>query len=247
MLEGVPESGRVHLEREGLSSSAPAAEAAWHVVSGFPPSDKGPRRHGPFKEAFVDRPVLVFGTRGTREDRTWSLERARYDSERFSYALGGVLQLVADVDYDRERFEGRNVVLYGNADTNAAWDELLVDSPVQVRRGLVRVGRVSFRGDDLGCLLVRPMPDDDDHLVAAIAGTGSAGQRLTDHLPIFSAGIGWPDIAVVDSSILTAGSKGVRAAGFFAVDWSLDGADVAISAPAAHSRSPGARRARPRQ
>ena len=54
--------------------------------------------------------------------------------------------------------QDRSVILYGHADSNAAWDALLHDSPVQVHRGNVKVDKREFKGDSLACLFVRPRP-----------------------------------------------------------------------------------------
>ncbi|MGO8902741.1 MAG: hypothetical protein ACLQU5_31005 [Isosphaeraceae bacterium] len=41
------------------------------------------------------------------------------------------------------------MIVYGHAESNAAWLALLADSPVQIRRGSVRIGQRELSGDDL--------------------------------------------------------------------------------------------------
>ena len=53
------------------------------------------------------------------------------------------------------------MIVYGHAESNAAWPALLGESPVQVRRGQVKVGPRSVTGDDLACLFIRPRPGSD--------------------------------------------------------------------------------------
>ena len=43
---------------------------------------QGPDRYGPFKEAFRNRMVFVYGTKGTRAENDWAFAKARYDAER---------------------------------------------------------------------------------------------------------------------------------------------------------------------
>jgi hypothetical protein len=119
------------------------------------------------------------------------------------------------------------VILYGNADTNAAWKALLGDSPVQVRRGVVTIGERELRRDDLGCLFIRPRRRTDQALVGVVAGTGVPGQRLLERLPYFLAGVGFPDCLVVGPEILQKDTAGIRAAGFFGLDWSVENGDFA--------------------
>ncbi len=114
------------------------------------------------------------------------------------------------------------MVLCDHADSNAAWRGLLEQSPVQVGRGLVRVGNRELRGGDLGALFLRPYPDDPAALVGVVAGSGLPGMRLTERLPVFLSGPGLPDRLVVGADMLARGVDGVRAAGFFGLDWSVD-------------------------
>jgi hypothetical protein len=46
--------------------------------------------------------------------------------------------------------------------------------------------------------------------------------RLTNSLPYFLSGVGFPDCLIVDDTMLSAGSKGIRGAGFFGNDWGVE-------------------------
>ncbi len=184
-----------------------------------PVGGKGPQRYGPFKDAFRNRMLFVYSTKGTPEENAWSYAKARFDAETFRYRGNGSIDLVPDDRFDAGATADRNVIVYGNADTNGAWSTLLADSPVQVRRGGVSIGDREEKGADLACLFVRPRRGSDRALVGVVAGTGPAGMRLTDRLPYFVSGVGVPDCVVLDSTMLTQGEPGIRAAGFFGPDW----------------------------
>ena len=207
-----PEGARLWLERD---------EAGWSVTPPPPPGWKGPHRAGPFKEAFQNRMLFVYGTAGSDEQDAWCLARARYDAEVFWYRGAGSVEIVADVDLQADRHGDRNVILYGNAATNAAWEALLGHSPLQVLPGRVQVGERRLEGDDLACVFTYPRAGSDTALVAAVAGTGPVGSRLTERLPYFVSGAAFPDWMVIGPEMLLEGAAGVRAAGFFGHDWSL--------------------------
>ncbi len=213
-LESVPApaTGDLHLERSA---------GRWSVVVGFPAGDKSPARTGTIKQGFRRRVVLVYGTRGTPEQNAWSLAKARFDAEQFWYRGNGAMQLTADTEFDPARDRDRSVVLYGNAETNAAWGPLLGDSPVQVRRAHVQVGTRRVDGPDLACLVTRPRPGSTVATVTAIGGTGLVGMRLTDRLPYFVSGTGYPDCMVFGADAFERGIAGVRAAGYFGNDWAV--------------------------
>jgi hypothetical protein len=143
------------------------------------------------------------------------MAKARYDAETFWYRGNGSIDVVADTAFDPKAEPDRNVVLYGHQGSNAAWKHLLGPSPVQVEAGVVKAGDREAKGTDLGVLLVRPRPGSDRAVVAAVAGTGSVGLRLTDRLPYFASGVGYPDWLVFDS-------KGIAGAGYFGNDWKLE-------------------------
>jgi dienelactone hydrolase len=213
-----PKSNRLYLERH---------DNVWLAAKPPPARSKGPHRYGPFRDAFNHHMLFVYGTKGNAAENAWALAKARFDAETFWYRGNGSIEVIADVEFDAKKTTDRSVILYGNADTNGAWTVLLKDSPVQVKRGAATVGGRMLKGDDLACLFLRPRPDSDVASVGVLAGSGLAGMRLTDRLPIFVSGVGYPDCTVLGPDVLTEGFGGVLAAGFFGIDWSIDAGDFA--------------------
>ncbi|MDG3004977.1 prolyl oligopeptidase family serine peptidase [Paludisphaera mucosa] len=233
VLDGQTLSGVARVDAPGAPRIllARSKEGAWSTLAApASPALKGPNRSGPFKEAFNRRFVLVYGTTGTPEENALSLARARYDAEVFWYRGNGSVDVVADVAFLHpplaDAFRDRSVVLYGQIMTNAAWRPLLGEGPVQVDRGVVRVGDREVKGDDLACLFIRPRPGSDVASVGVVAGTGARGMRLSATLPYFVSGTGFPDLAIVR------GGDGARpphavAAGYFGEDWGVDSGEFA--------------------
>lgn len=229
-------------------------EGRW-TLSDYPSASvKNPSRSGPFREAFRNHMIFVFGTQGTLEENKWAHARARYDAEAFWYRGNGSVDVMSDTDYlkalktqghkpetrsSKSKVPGtrpiplskRNVILFGNADLNAAWAVLLPHSPVQVHRNSVQIGQRELTGEDLACLFLQPSPSDPNALVGVVAGSGIPGLRLTERLTYFLSGGGLPDCLVVGSEMLTRGADGVRAAGFFGQDWQVDTGDFAWREP----------------
>ena len=106
---------------------------------------------------------------------------------------------------------------------------MLGNGPVRVERGRVTIGERVIEGENLACLFVRPRPVLEEHstwnnqyLVGVVSGSGAVGQRLTERLPIFVSGAGFPDLLVLGTDVLTQGVKGIELAGFFGDDWSVE-------------------------
>jgi predicted esterase len=203
------------------------AGGQWVASRAAAPSHKGPNRYGPFKEAFGQRMMFVYATQGTAAENAWAYAKARFDAETWWYRGNGAVDVLPDSAFEPTKEPDRGVVLYGNLDNNLAWSALLPQSPVQVRRGLVRIGSRELRGQDLACLFCRPRPGSARASVAVISGSGLIGLKLTDRVPYFMAGVAYPDCTVFGPETLVKGSAGVRVAGYFGNDWSVDKGEFA--------------------
>lgn len=207
----------------------------WSVQAANHPELKNPSRYGTFKDSFRNHVLLAYGSRGSSIDNELTMAKARYDAEQFWYRGNGSIEVVSDIELvaglaaTPPRYADRNIVLYGNADTNAAWPILLSESPVQVREDRITVGDRSMTGTGLACLFVRPRPHSDTAYVAAVSGSGTAGFRLTERFPYFTSGVAYPDLFVVGTDTLENGLAGVRIAGFFGLDWSVTAGELAWS------------------
>ncbi|HEY3243695.1 MAG TPA: prolyl oligopeptidase family serine peptidase [Phycisphaerae bacterium] len=209
-----------------LEHELQSASPAWTISRPLDGRLKGPDRYGPFKQVFGERMIFVYGTRGTPEENAWAYAKARYDAETFWYRGNGSVEVIPDTQVSGKLVE-RSMILYGNATSNAAWKQLLSNSPVAVERGRIRLEARELAGDDLACLFIQPSPFGNRALVGVVGGTGIKGMRLTERLPYFVSGVAYPDCIVLGPEVLTDGSPGVRAAGFFGLDWSVESGEFA--------------------
>ena len=194
----------------------------WQVIEKPSADLKGPQRYGTFKDAFKNRVLFVYGTKGSQAENAWAYAKARYDAEHFWYQGNGSIDIISDVEFDPKKEPDRNVILYGNSKTNAAWKILLQDSPVQVTNGKVQIGKRTLKGKDLGVLFIRPRPNSEVASVGAVAGTGIVGMQLTNRRPYLGPGYAYPDVIVFNPDLISAGDKGVEVAGFFGLDWRIE-------------------------
>ncbi|KAA6436853.1 prolyl oligopeptidase family serine peptidase [Dyadobacter flavalbus] len=183
---------------------------------------KNPRRNGTFKEAFKNNMVFVYATGGSKEEADWALEKAKYDAETWYYRGNGAVELIADKDFNPEQYKNRGIVLYGNKDTNAAWNKLLRDCPVNVSSGKITISNKNFAGDNLAACFIWPRSDSENASVAVISGTGKKGFQAANANQYFSGGSGFPDLMIYSLEMLSEGIKDVKMAGFFGNDWSVE-------------------------
>jgi dienelactone hydrolase len=217
-LHGYADYGDLRLTRNSLEKDwTPRGEH-------FSPALKGAHRAGPFKHAFNNHMAFVYATGGTPEENAWALAKARYDADTWQYRANGSVDVVPDTAFDPDAAvnAGRNVIVYGCADSHRLWDELLGDAPVRIGRGSATVGDRTIERDDAAAFFVYPRAGTDDALVGVIAGTGPAGRRLADEPRYFISGVGYPDWLLMTPDVLEAGLDGVIGAGFFGPDWAID-------------------------
>jgi hypothetical protein len=199
----------------------------WSMAGDVSPAHKNASRGGPFVTAFNNHMIFAYGTHGSPQDAADAYDTARLVAENFYYRGNGSVDVIADEDFKASQSPDRNVVLFGNADTNSAWASLLGDCPIQVREGSTRIGDREIKGEDLAVLLLYPRPGSSTALVAAMASTGHAGAIDLQRLPVLTSGVGFPDWIVLGADSMTKGIPGVRAAGYFGNDWALaDGETV---------------------
>jgi dienelactone hydrolase len=212
-----PGAGSVFLERQ---------DKGW-LQTGAPPLGlKGPHRTGGFKNAFRHGFVLVYGTRGDAAEDARTFGKAKFDAEMFWVRGNAGIEVLPDTAFDPAKDKDRSVILYGNADTNAAWAKLLAGSPVEVRNGWARAGEKRYDGGDYAAYFVRPRPGSDVASVGAVAWTGKAGWVAASPGQYFISGAGFPDLLLFSAEILRVGTAGVRAVGWFGNDWSLERGDI---------------------
>ena len=100
------------------------------------------------------------------------------------------------------------------------------DSPVQIKRGEARIGDRVEKGDDLGLYMVRPREDSDVASVGVVAGSGAVGFRAADPNRYFIAGNGFPDLMLFTPEVYAEGAAGIKAAGYFGNDWSVENGEI---------------------
>lgn len=208
-LYGMPAgSGRRYVRATGDSSDA--------LVQ----TEKSHEQTGPFKLAFRNRMVFVVGTHGTPEENAWASNKARFDAENWYYRGNGSVDIIRDTEVGR--YGHRNLVLFGNSDTNSAF-KLIANCPIHMDRSGVQVNGRRYPGAAAVYLYPR-----GSELIAVVGGSSLAAMRYTDRLPYFTSGVAYPDWTVLSPDTLVQGSKVIPAVGFFGNRWEFDGSQSAF-------------------
>ena len=217
-------------------------DGQWTVSTAPSPDEKGPARYGTFKDAFRNHVVFVYGTHGSRAENQWAFDQARFDAEFLWYQIGASVQMVSDREFIPSQEPDGNVVLYGNEQTNSAWNEVITNSPVTVSQGKLVFGNKVMRGDDYTCFMIRPRKGSATASVGVVAGTGAEGMRQAFIVPYLQPWFSLPDLTILNSGVFAkkvkesdmdgflgdknngeigfGGVAGIKVAGYFGLDWS---------------------------
>jgi poly(3-hydroxybutyrate) depolymerase len=202
-----------------------------------PASHAGPFKHGfvtgPIRDAFHEPLTFVWGADDPAQANTneavakaWARVRPGVHVE---YPVMSDADFIASglaVDADRALF------LVGNAKSNRVLREIEPDMPIRIDGDSIVVGGARFvpKTSDLpqlGAAFIWPNPKRADRYVVVVEGVGSLGTWRSLSLPDIL-----PDYVVFDEDVapargqLVLGSASVRAAGFFAQDWSPPASDA---------------------
>jgi hypothetical protein len=153
------------------------------------------------------------------------MNKARFDAETFLYRGNSSVDVMADKDFTPEKFKDRNVIIYGNADNNSAWNKLLSHCPVQVGNDWIKFGTEVLTGDNLGALFVYPRADSQVASVGVVAGSGIKGMKAAFSNDYFSGITGFPDLLIFDAGWIKDGAEAIKISGFFGYDWSIENGD----------------------
>jgi hypothetical protein len=165
--------------------------------------------------------VFIYSTKGSKEENEATYNKAKFDAESWYYRGNGAVDIIADKMYDPVAYKGRNAIIYGNAATNAAWNQLLENCPLQVGRNTVTAGDKVYNGDDLAAYFVWPQADGI-HSTGVVAGTGIKGMQAANANQYFAGGSGFPDFIIFSLGMLVSGAADVKMTGFFDNNWKLD-------------------------
>ena len=158
--------------------------------------------------------VFILGTSGSKEENETNLNKAFYDAESWYYRCNGAIDIITDKLYPPEKYKDRNVIIYGNANTNSAWNILLKDCPIQISTNKITADNLQWNGDSLAAYFVWPQKDPT-LLTGVIAATGVKGMKAAYANQYFAGGSGFPDFMIFSIDMLKDGSNAVKMAGFF--------------------------------
>ncbi|MGB9721299.1 MAG: prolyl oligopeptidase family serine peptidase [bacterium] len=185
--------------------------------------EKTAERYGPIKQAYFSPFILVYGTVGDSIDTENNLHQARLQSYTWWIRANGYVEIIPDTEITQEHIKNFNLILFGNAQTNAFIKKINKRLPINfgIEKGIAIQNEV-LKHSDLCLMEIYPNPFNLEKFVLLYSATTKKVQR---YLGLFSAiysGSGLPDFVIWDELAGRYGWAGVVGAGFFSKNWQLD-------------------------
>ena len=195
-----------------------------HAFAHFP-LNKNPFTKGPIDDAFLTRFVVVLPSGKSRNKRfqAWMDFELAHFRDRWRALMRGELPTVRDTDFDFDAYDpGLNVVLWGDADSNAVIKKITADLPIRFQGSNWSFGGQTYEADGFVPAMVFPSPSRGgahNYIVLNSGLTFREGHDRTNSLQNAKL----PDWAIIDiTQPPDAFAPGrIHDAGFFDEEWKL--------------------------
>jgi len=210
----------------------------WRLASGsrrFQPAKEGNLKvtatYGPIKQAYFSPFVLVYGTKGDSVMTDLLLHQTRIQALTWWIRANGLVDVLPDTEVTRAITDKYNLILFGNAQTNAITARIQNKLPIKITDGFVTLSASGVEGKasgimhidgDLGVVFVYPNPLNSKKLTLVYEGTTEKGQRLSNRFSTLYSGAGLPDFLILGEEVKQKGWGGVKAGGFFSTKWEIE-------------------------
>jgi acetyl esterase/lipase len=172
-------------------------------------TQKTPARCGPFKNAFRDRFLLVYGDANDRKVAELMATEWKENADGDA-PLKAATQVT---DEDKSRY---NLILFGTATTNALIAEVAPTLPVELTPTGYRIGTQTVAGEKLGLRMIWRSPWSEKRLIGICSGIWWGEKLPVNHkLDLI------PDYIVYDGSLDADDTNHALEAGFFDGDFGL--------------------------
>jgi hypothetical protein len=177
--------------------------------------------YGGISDAFNTPFLLVVGTKG-RDAKSIALNKAASHAARtlareWMMRAEGVAEIKRDVDVDSDDVNSRNLILFGNANTNAIIAEINGKLPLQFAGANISADGQTISGEDLGMILIAPNPWQRNRYAVVVGGMTPRSFETASRLNINEL----PDFILFDSRTLTGEKIDFVGGGFFNKFWKL--------------------------
>jgi dienelactone hydrolase len=173
------------------------------------------------KQVFSNRIAFLYDDLGaSSEEVTWAKNKAKYDAEQYWYRGNATVDVMSLSDFVKSPWRHkRNAIIYTG-------HGLFPDDPRQLNEKFLSVLRETVEKEITNvsrpsssrqiCFLANYSERtwNGQNQIVVIGGNSVSAARLAERLPLFTAGVAFPDFLMIEPTMLEKGIEGVIAAGY---------------------------------
>ena len=191
-----------------------------NIVGNGPVKDHGAAPGpGPIAEAYNGPFVMVYGASEDPKADNPSRRLAELNAAHWFRYAKGIPEIKPHTALKPEDLKTKNLILFGTAETNPLIAKVYQqdpDFPLQVQGDTIAVGEKTYKGDDLGAIVIRPNPLNPTKYVVIHSGVPWGMALEVNHRFDFL-----PDFIVYQAAIDPDDTNHALCAGFFGNRWQM--------------------------
>jgi pimeloyl-ACP methyl ester carboxylesterase len=153
--------------------------------------------NGPISRVFAGRFVVVEASRGNETEKAESRRISQSFQAAWHRTQFGDCRVVQDTELNEQEERTSNLVIIGNARTNAIWGRLVGQLPMKLSGGAIEIDGNRYEGNKLSIQCLAVHPNGTGRRIVFIGGEDLASAKFgTQELAID----GWFDYAIWDST-----------------------------------------------
>lgn len=177
---------------------------------------------GPMKRAYMMPFVIVIGSNTDEKTFNLYLQAARQEALSWWYVANGYMEVLTDKEATEDRIRGKNLILIGTQEDNGLISEKIRKTPIKISNDRIEMNEVIVAYGENAVKFIYPDLDNPNRLILYSTGTRSKYAILSEAFTAFSVFASLPDYVVFDEKVRQYGFAGVKAAGYFDMNWQFD-------------------------
>ena len=178
---------------------------------------------GPMKRVYIKPCVIVIGSNTDEKTFNSYLQVARQEALSWWYIANGNIDIMTDKQATDFNINDKNLILIGTVEDNTILADKIKNTPFTISSEGIKIGEELIATGENSLKFVYPDINNPDRLILFSTGTSSKYAILSEAYSPFSVFSALPDWMVFDENVREHGLAGVKAAGYFDMNWRFDG------------------------
>lgn len=178
--------------------------------------------NGPMKRVYMKPFVIVIGSNTDEKTYNSYIQAARQEALWWWYIANGNADIITDKQATEGNLGDKNLILIGTCEDNSLIADKIKNTPFTISNDRIELDGKMVANGEYSLKFVYPDINNPDRLILFSTGTSSKYAILSEAYSPYSVFSALPDYMVFDENTREHGFAGVKAAGYFDMNWRFD-------------------------